>query len=207
MSTPSIPATGKAPAILDAAEELFGRHGFEGVSMNTLAQQVGISKANIFHHFKTKEELYMTVLYRARRRFVTQLVDLTSRQQNGEQQIEMLTHAYVKHMLDHEPLVRLIMRDLTEKRRSSKSLADRLFADNFTDLTEVVREGQARGELRADFNPGMAIVIISAVSILYLQAREFLEHLPDMRWTQSSDQLADALWDILWLGLAPRNET
>jgi TetR/AcrR family transcriptional regulator len=204
MSTISIPSAGKATAILDAAEELFGRHGFEGLSMNALAQEVGVSKANIFHHFKSKEDLYLTVLYRARRRFVSQLIDLTNNHQNSEQRIQTLSHAYLKQMLEHEPLVKLLMRDLIEKRRPGKSLAERLFADNFVDLLELIREGQARGELRADFNPGMAMLVISAVSLNYLQTREFMHHLPGMEWTRDSEQLADALWDILWHGIAPR---
>lgn len=204
MSALAIPTSGKAPQILDAAEQMFGRLGFEGVSMSALADEAGVSKANIFHHFKSKEELYLTVLHRARRRFVSDLLMLSNGHTGSEQRLHALSKAYLRQMLENEPLVRLMMRELFEKRRPGKHLAERLFADNFAELVALIDEGQSRGELRADFNAGMAMLIISAVSVHYLQTREFMRHLPGMEWTEDSERLADALWDILWRGIAPR---
>ena len=44
-------------AILEAAVRLFSRHGFEGVSMRAVANEAGVSKSNIYHHFASKEAL------------------------------------------------------------------------------------------------------------------------------------------------------
>lgn len=199
----TIPSSGKASHILDTAERLFGAHGFEGLSMSTLANEAGVSKANIFHHFGSKEELYMTVLHRARKRFVSQLLTLTGSHVEPQKRIHALTHAYLRQMLENEPLVRLLMRELMEKRRPGKLLSERLFADNFSELVGLLREAQSRGELRADFAPGMAMLIIAAVSILYIQGSDFLCHLPSMSWLENPDLLSDALWNILWHGIAP----
>lgn len=48
--------------ILDACLEVFARHGFAKTSTGMLAEAAGISKALIFHHFKSKKDLYLTVL-------------------------------------------------------------------------------------------------------------------------------------------------
>jgi TetR/AcrR family transcriptional regulator len=48
--------------ILAAAEEEFARHGFKGTSMNTIAQRVGLPKANLHYYFNNKLGLYMAVL-------------------------------------------------------------------------------------------------------------------------------------------------
>ncbi|HEY0635251.1 MAG TPA: TetR/AcrR family transcriptional regulator [Gammaproteobacteria bacterium] len=201
----TIPSSGKASHILDTAERLFGAHGFEGLSMSALANEAGVSKANIFHHFGSKEELYMTVLHRARKRFVSQLLTLTVSHAEPQQRIHALTHAYLRQMLENEPLVRLLMRELMEKRRPGKLLSERLFADNFSELVGLLREAQSRGELHADFDPGMAMLIIAAVSILYIQGSDFLRHLPSMSWLENPDLISDALWNILWHGIAPRS--
>lgn len=201
-----IPESGKALDILDQAEEMFGRLGFEGVAMSGLAQAAGVSKANIFHHFKSKEELYMTVLYRARRRFVSQLIAIGNSHSNAEQRLQALSGNYLQQMLEHEPLVRLMMRELHEQRRPQKSLAERLFADSFSSLIELLREAQARGELRGDFKPEMAMMVIAAVNLHYLYTRDFTRHLPGMEWLQSPEQLTTALWDVLWHGIAPPTE-
>jgi AcrR family transcriptional regulator len=49
-------------AIIEAAADVFARAGFEGASVLEIAGDVGISRAGLFHHFETKEELLMAVL-------------------------------------------------------------------------------------------------------------------------------------------------
>src|ERR1700682_196725 len=45
-------------AILKAAREAFIRKGYESVSMRMLAEKVGCSHANLYLHFKNKEEIF-----------------------------------------------------------------------------------------------------------------------------------------------------
>ena len=47
--------------IQSAALTLFNREGFENVSVEEIAQTVGCSVGNIYHYFKSKDELYMEV--------------------------------------------------------------------------------------------------------------------------------------------------
>lgn len=49
-------------AIIKAAEEEFAKHGFKGTSMNTIAQNVGLPKANLHYYFNNKLGLYQAVL-------------------------------------------------------------------------------------------------------------------------------------------------
>lgn len=44
--------------ILQTALVLFARNGFEGARMEKLAAEVGINKASLYFHFKSKEELF-----------------------------------------------------------------------------------------------------------------------------------------------------
>ncbi|MDF9409607.1 MAG: HTH-type transcriptional repressor AcnR [Pelotomaculum sp. PtaB.Bin013] len=50
--------------ILDACLAVFARHGYKNASAVMLAEAAGVSKALIFHHFKSKKELYLCVLDR-----------------------------------------------------------------------------------------------------------------------------------------------
>jgi TetR/AcrR family transcriptional regulator len=67
-----VPAHGGKPAsrirqkneetILKAAEDEFARHGYKGTSMNTIAQNAGLPKANLHYYFTNKLGLYVAVL-------------------------------------------------------------------------------------------------------------------------------------------------
>src|ERR1043165_3486317 len=50
--------------ILDAAEELFMQHGFEGTSMRLLTTQAGVNLAAVNYHFGSKDALIEAVFRR-----------------------------------------------------------------------------------------------------------------------------------------------
>src|ERR1700751_4544390 len=56
------PAGGKAESILAAAKRTFLAGGFGAVSMDTIAREAGVSKATVYAHFGSKEELFGAVI-------------------------------------------------------------------------------------------------------------------------------------------------
>jgi TetR/AcrR family transcriptional repressor of mexJK operon len=48
----------KRAAILEAAMALFPARGYDGVSMDAIAQQAGVSKLTVYSHFADKESLF-----------------------------------------------------------------------------------------------------------------------------------------------------
>ena len=59
-----VPAVGKAESILAAAKRAFLAAGFGAVSMDTIAREAGVSKATVYAHFGSKEELFGAVIER-----------------------------------------------------------------------------------------------------------------------------------------------
>ena len=51
--------------IVDAADRLFYRQGYEHTSFSDIADAVKISRGNFYHHFKTKDEILDAVISRA----------------------------------------------------------------------------------------------------------------------------------------------
>lgn len=52
----------KRAAILDAAQVLFLRHGYDGSSMDAIAQEAGVSKLTVYNHFTDKETLFCAAI-------------------------------------------------------------------------------------------------------------------------------------------------
>lgn len=48
----------KRQAILEAAKRLFPRHGYDGISMDAIAAEAGVSKLTVYSHFSDKETLF-----------------------------------------------------------------------------------------------------------------------------------------------------
>ena len=49
----------KRAAILDAAKALFPARGYDGVSMDAIAQSAGVSKLTVYSHFQDKDTLFV----------------------------------------------------------------------------------------------------------------------------------------------------
>ena len=50
--------------LLDAAERLFGEHGYDGVGMRALAEEAGVNLGAATYHFGSKEALYVETFMR-----------------------------------------------------------------------------------------------------------------------------------------------
>src|SRR5947209_15217534 len=48
--------------IVEAADQLFYRHGYEHTSFSDIADIVQISRGNFYYHFKTKDEILEAVI-------------------------------------------------------------------------------------------------------------------------------------------------
>jgi len=53
---------GTRERILDVALRLFAEHSFAGTSLQMIADEMGITKAAVYHHFHTREELLGTLV-------------------------------------------------------------------------------------------------------------------------------------------------
>jgi TetR/AcrR family transcriptional repressor of mexJK operon len=52
----------KRAAILEAAKKLFPLSGFDGVSMDAIAAEAGVSKLTVYSHFRDKETLFVAAI-------------------------------------------------------------------------------------------------------------------------------------------------
>jgi AcrR family transcriptional regulator len=64
-----------ASRILDVAEELFARQGYDGTSLRQIADGAGIKEPGLYNHFSGKPALYEAVLFRALNPMATALAE------------------------------------------------------------------------------------------------------------------------------------
>jgi AcrR family transcriptional regulator len=57
--------------LLDAAEDVFARRGFEGAALEEIAEAAGYTRGAIYKNFGSKEELFLAVNHRFNERFLS----------------------------------------------------------------------------------------------------------------------------------------
>ncbi len=193
--------------ILTAAEDLFSRRGFDAVSMNDIAEAAGVSKANIFHHFESKSALYLAVVRCACTDSIERLQQLQHEDGAIPERLADFAASHLHNMLEHERVSRLILREIVGEQgaRRAQELAEQVFGENFAILVEIVRTGQRRGELRADFDPAMVATLLIGANVFFFESQEVLRHFKDVAFARDPQRYSHMLMDILLRGIhAPK---
>lgn len=202
-TTPA-PGADATERILSAAKDLFAESGFNSVSMNAIAEHAGVSKANIFHHFKSKNELYLAVLKTACNQSGSPIDQFGSGSGSLVERLRDYARSHLANILQDEKISRLILRDLLENGpQRGKELAEQVFGQNFASLVEILRVGQKKGELRQGIDPAMLATLLIGADVFFFQSREVLRHFPDVSFTDSPDSYSAMLVDILLRGIQP----
>ena len=79
---------------MNAVERASRTHGFDGFSYADIAQEVGIKKASIHHHFPSKADLALALIERYQDNFLQALVDISATQNLGGARLQAYLDAY-----------------------------------------------------------------------------------------------------------------
>jgi len=101
---------GTRERILSVAETFFAERGYHGTRIHEIAQQVGIQKASLFHHFPSKAALYRAVLERGVAETEETLQGILAGEASPQQKARMLAEAYVDAVAAHPQRTRILLR-------------------------------------------------------------------------------------------------
>ncbi len=86
--------------LLDAAEEVFVRDGYEGAQLEEIAATAGRSKGAVYTHFKSKEDLFLALYEHQIRSHIDRLVNSLRKCTNRKQSLEAFREFYVELVRD-----------------------------------------------------------------------------------------------------------
>lgn len=167
-----------ATQVLRAARELFAEHGVDGVSMQDIATRARVSKANIFHHYASKEALHIAVLRDCIGQPSVSVADLIASTAPFEQRLLLLMQGEISDMLADEPATRLVVREVSQgNQERAQRLAREIFTEDIKARIAFFEDAKARGELRAGIEPMLADMLLGACCMFYFSCGRLCQHL------------------------------
>lgn len=141
--------------ILEVALFLFRKQGYSATSTREIAEVVGTSKANVYHHFRTKDGLLHALLDPLFEK-VKELLDRHEPAPNGSPEQRAILEEYFGLILKNKELVSMLASDMAvlshpEIGQRTLELNDRLLelvAGSEADVKSQVRAACALGSLQ-----------------------------------------------------------
>jgi len=131
--------------ILEVATRLFAERGYEGASMNDVAELVGMRKASLFYHFATKDALYEAVVDRVIKSMHEPLQAIYASGGSFPERLDALTRTLVESLGARPYAARLLLRETMDWGPVMRNtLADRILVV-LEASAAWVQAGQAAG--------------------------------------------------------------
>ena len=157
--------------VIDNAQKLFHLKGFQNTSIDDILESTGVTKSNLYYHFKSKEELGLLILEKRIREYENKFFSDTL-ENNSISPEKRLKKYYKKITAYHQNLkckngcpfgnLALEMSDTNEKFRSRLS---EFFNHWQKVIEECIKEGVGQKEFRSDISPK----IISELILSHLE--------------------------------------
>jgi AcrR family transcriptional regulator len=153
--------------ILDAADRLLARYGYKKMTVDDLAQEVGIGKGTIYLHFRSKEEIVLS--------HVDRIVDRVLERLNVVAQSDAAPAAKLREMLVARVMLRFdsvqqYSESISEVLRDLRSVLlerrERYFAREAEVIALVLKEGQRAGAFRRQDATDTARALVAATNSL-----------------------------------------
>ena len=190
-------AAQRRASILDAAAGVFAERGYEAARIDEIAAAGGVSKALIYEHFASKQELYANLIARNAReltqRVAAALVDVEL--ESGMRRLASGLDAFFAFVEERRDAWRMLFRDATDP--ETAAVVDRMLEQVTAEVTVLISQ-----------DPGAsALDSVEDRRALRLLAEMLVGGTQSMAnwWTSNPEapreQMVAIAMDFAWLGL------
>ena len=200
MSAPTrrrLTAEERRTGILDAALAAFSRSGYHTASIDDIAKEAGVSKALIYEHFASKQELYADLIARTARelnqRLAASLVDVEV--ESSVVRLATGLEAFFAFVEERRDAWRMLFRDAADP--ETAAVLDRMLDQVTVEVTALIALDPGARALNAQDNE-FALRLLGEMLVGGVQsmANWWADH-PEV----PRERMVEVAMDFAWLGL------
>ena len=152
----------KRRAILHAAVKVFAEKGYQGCRIADVARQAGVAYGLVYHYFQSKEELLESVFAEQWTLFIASIRAIADGPGSAAEQLASICRFAIDVFKTAPAAVRVLLLEVARTPNSIRAGSTRQTFESALGLVaDVVRRGQAAGDLRPELDP-----VLAAASVL-----------------------------------------
>jgi AcrR family transcriptional regulator len=183
--------------ILQVANRLFSQQGYTATSIRQIADEAGIGKATIYHHFQDKQAIVLALLMGNVER-MNEILTLINAEKDPRRRIQTATEASLRFLYDSMDLIQIARREVSGGRALIQERFGAFIQNYMIPLEAAIQQGCEQGIFRP-VDPRAAVRIL----LTMIQGSFMLAYLGGER-PQPPEKAAPILLDIFFQGIDKR---
>lgn len=149
--------------IMQATLKIIARKGVSSLTTSALAREVGISEANLYRHFRNKDEIYMATVSQVREMIAKNLEKVLTGSTDPVVVLKRFFALQVELMEENGGITRLMF---SEELHVHQHLREAILETMYTvseKLAVLIKGGQKTGVIRKDIDPLTTVLMFVAM--------------------------------------------
>ena len=181
----------KKEEICKKTQKLFVERGYDNTPMSFIAEELGLSKGGLFHHYKTKEDLLHDIIANLLERNFVPLIENARKISDPKQRIIYFIDSYTKLMAS-DNAAKIVMHEAQRLDPVHYKEVRKIWRQTFDFLCDALSEMQRSGEGKQLNSKFVAFATIGMCSWIFYWF--------DYSRKESVQELSDTFVEILLKG-------
>ena len=140
--------------ILEAAAVAFTRSGYDATTIDDIADELSATKGRVYHYYRSKADIFLDVVTTGMRELLAQIGPLARQEAPAVDRLDRMVRRHASMMMTRNAFQRVAVQAVEMRRLGQGPRREALgeivrLRDEYEQLfADVVRDGQAAGELR-----------------------------------------------------------
>lgn len=188
---------GRKEQIIEAAAKLFSKKSYHDVTMDQIAQEVGVAKGTIYLYFDSKEKLYLEILEDTYEEIESILEKEIAKNDPAPEKLKKILRLIFQFYLQNLDVLRILSRDETHLIREHYEFTEHWRLRRIKLYQKILQKGINEGSFRPSNTELTSLIIFGLVrSVMFFYHTD-----------KSAGEIAEGVFSMISEGiLVPHNE-
>ncbi len=161
--------------ILQVAEKLFAKKGFDGATIREISEKANVNVAMVSYYFGSKEKLLESLILYRTSDLKDSLEHIIDEDLNPTQKIEKFIQLYIERIDNNRDFHHILLFEISSNKRAMdfESFTEVKKA-NIRSLEKIIHEGQSQNVFRKDINIHLIIPMVLGTYFYFQMHKSFL---------------------------------
>lgn len=153
-------STGKKNSILASATKVFAKEGYDNASVDEIALQANVAKGTFYYHFKSKEDLFISLISAGTDKLSEQMSDAADKYLNPIDKVGVIVESQYKFFSENNDLCRVLLSEIWRFESKWKQKYEPKRDKYIYAMEQTIIQGQHNNVFDKDINPKLASIAI-----------------------------------------------